>query len=109
MPRSGEGVGLYFARRFSGGVPVNNDQTRTGMERNALMEESIARAFQLAYFIHGDKETALNITAEAFAKLEVAAAAQDKRLYYKPTFLVARADRYRNKHTVPTLRPCRRS
>ncbi|HEY8458877.1 MAG TPA: hypothetical protein VIM99_00765 [Blastocatellia bacterium] len=45
------------------------------MERNALMEESIARAFQLAYFIHGDRETALNIAAEAFAKLEVAAAA----------------------------------
>ena len=75
-------MGLYFARRFSGGVPVNNDQTRTGMERNALMEVSIARAFQLAYFIHGDKETALNIATEAFAKLEVAAAAQDKRPYH---------------------------
>src|SRR5215475_5352009 len=103
MPRSGEGVGLYFARRFSGGVPVNNDQTRTGMERNALMEEAIARAFQLAYFIHGDKETALKIVTEAFAKLEVAAAAQDKRLYYTPTGRAARAERFRTKVSVGEL------
>src|SRR5215510_1562277 len=82
---------------------VTNDQTRTGMERNALMEESITRAFQLAYFIHGDKETALNITAEAFAKLEVAAAAQDKRLYYKPTGRAARAERFRTKVSVGEL------
>ena len=96
-------MGLYFARRFSGGVPVNNDQTRTGMERNALMEVSIARAFQLAYFIHGDKETALNIATEAFAKLEVAAAAQDKRLYYTPTGRAARAERFRTKVSVGEL------
>src|SRR5215813_2262163 len=103
MPRSSEGARLYFARRFSGGVPVDNDQTRTGMERNALMEESIARAFQLAYFIHGDRETALNIAAEAFAKLEVAAAAQDKRLYYTPTGRASRAERFRTKVSVGEL------
>ena len=79
---------------------MTNDQTRTGMERNALMEESIARAFQLAYFIHGDRETALNIAAEALAKLEVAAAAQDKRLYYTPTGRAARAERFRTKVSV---------
>ena len=82
---------------------MNNDQTRTGMERNAQMEESIARAFQLAYFIHGDKETALNIATEAFAKLEVAAAAQDKRLYYTPTGRAARAERFRTKVSVGEL------
>src|SRR5215510_4865583 len=103
MPRSGEGAGLYFARRFSGGVPVNNDRTRKGMERNALTEESLARAFQLAYFIHGDKETALNIVTEAFAKLEVAAAAQDKRLYYTPTGRATRAERFRTKVSVGEL------
>jgi hypothetical protein len=70
------------------------------MERNSQMEESIARAFQLAYFIHGEKETALNIAAEAFAKLEVAAAAQDKRLYYTPTGRAARAERFRTKVSV---------
>ncbi|HEU0173236.1 MAG TPA: hypothetical protein VFV58_03170 [Blastocatellia bacterium] len=73
------------------------------MERNALMEEAIARAFQLAYFIHGDKEAALNIATEAFAKLEVAAAAQDKRLYYKPTGRAARAERFRTKVSVGEL------
>jgi len=103
MPRSGAGARLYFARRFSGGVSLTNDRTRTGMERNALMEASIARAFQLAYFIHGDRETALNIAAEALAKLEVAAAAQDKRLYYTPTGRAARAERFRTKVSVGEL------
>jgi hypothetical protein len=82
---------------------VTNDQTRTGMERNALTEESLARAFRLAFFIHGDRETALNIAAEALAKLEVAAAAQDKRLYYTPTGRAARAERFRTKVSVGEL------
>jgi hypothetical protein len=82
---------------------VTNDKTRTGMERNALMEESLARAFQLAYFIHGAKETALNIAVEAFAKLEVAAAAQDKRLYYTPTGRAERVERFRTKVSVGEL------
>ncbi|HEY7180472.1 MAG TPA: hypothetical protein VIC84_03585, partial [Blastocatellia bacterium] len=73
------------------------------MERNDLIEESIARAFQLAYFIHGDREAALNIAAEAFAKLEVAVAAQDKRLYYRPTGRAARAERFRTKVSVGEL------
>ncbi len=73
------------------------------MERNSLIEESLARAFQLAYFIHGDKETALNIVTEAFAKLEVAVAAQDKRLYYTPTGRAARAERFRTKVSVSEL------
>jgi hypothetical protein len=81
-------------------LSVTNDQTRTDMESNSLMEESIARAFRLAYFIHGDRETALNIAAEALAKLEVAAAAQDKRLYYTPTGRAARAERFRTKVSV---------
>jgi len=72
------------------------------MERNILIEESFARAFQLAYFIHGDKAAALSIAAEALAKLEVAAAAQDKRLYYTPTGRAARtkAERFRTKVSV---------
>ncbi|HKQ77296.1 MAG TPA: hypothetical protein VJ810_26595 [Blastocatellia bacterium] len=75
------------------------------MERNTLVEESLARAFQLAYFIHGDKETALSIATEALAKLEVAAAAQDKRLYYTPTGRAARAgaERFRTKVSVSEL------
>jgi hypothetical protein len=56
------------------------------------LDQSITRAFDLAYFIHGDKAAALRIAAEATAKLELAAAAQDKRLYYTP-----KADRHRSK------------
>src|SRR5262245_23541570 len=100
MPRSRAGAGLYFARRFPAAFSVTNDQTRTGMERNSLIEESLARAFQLAYFIHGDRETALNIAAEALAKLEVAAAAQDKRLYYTPTGRAERGERFRTKVSI---------
>jgi hypothetical protein len=84
-------------------LSVTNDQTRTDMESNSLTEESLARAFQLAYFIHGDRETAVKIAAEALAKLEVAAAAQDKRLYYTPTGRAARAERFRTKVSVGEL------
>lgn len=75
------------------------------MERNILIEESLARAFQLAYFIHGDKAEALSIAAEALSKLEVAAVAQDKRLYYTPTGRAARAgaERFRTKVSVSEL------
>ncbi|HKR58653.1 MAG TPA: hypothetical protein VJS64_02880 [Pyrinomonadaceae bacterium] len=55
------------------------------MNTSSPLEESLARAFEIAYFIHGDKTTALIISAEAMAKLEVAATAQYKRLYYTLT------------------------
>ncbi|MBV8856956.1 MAG: hypothetical protein JOZ02_08510 [Acidobacteria bacterium] len=48
-------------------------------------EEMAGRAFALAYFIHGDRGVALSVVCEALSKLEVAAAAQVKRLYYTPT------------------------
>jgi hypothetical protein len=47
-------------------------------------EGLINRAFQLAYFICRDRTIAFGVAVEALAKLEVAAAAQDKRLYYVP-------------------------
>jgi hypothetical protein len=47
-------------------------------------DELLNRAFQLAYFIHADKQTALRVAFDAAAKLEVAAVAQTKRLYYAP-------------------------
>ncbi|HYM01062.1 MAG TPA: hypothetical protein VEZ90_19035 [Blastocatellia bacterium] len=47
--------------------------------------ELLTLAFRLAFFVHRDRATALRVATEAFAKLEVAAAAQDKRLYYTPT------------------------
>lgn len=54
------------------------------MKNPASSDELLNRAFQLAYFIHADKPTALRVAAEAAAKLEVAAVAQAKRLYYTP-------------------------
>jgi len=48
---------------------------------NGLLNE----AFRLACFILGDRDAALRVVASALAKLEVAATAQGKRLYYRPT------------------------
>ena len=47
-------------------------------------ETLLKRALQLAYFLHGDRTVAVEIAASAVKKLEVAAQAQDKRLYYTP-------------------------
>jgi hypothetical protein len=52
-------------------------------------EEFPNRAFQLAYFIHRERKTALAITTRALNKLQLAATAQGKRLYYR---LTGRAD-----------------
>lgn len=47
------------------------------------------RAFQLAYFLHCERKTATEIATRALNKLELAAMAQGKRLYYR---LTGRAD-----------------
>jgi hypothetical protein len=46
--------------------------------------ERLKRAFNLAWFMHGDRELATQIAVNAYEKLEVAAIAQDKRQYYQP-------------------------
>jgi hypothetical protein len=43
------------------------------------------KAFHLACFILGDRDAALRVVTSALAKLEVAIAAQGKRVYYRPT------------------------
>ena len=47
-------------------------------------DELLDAAFELAFFIHQDRPTALAICRDAMQKLEVAASAQVKRLYYRP-------------------------
>jgi hypothetical protein len=48
-------------------------------------DEWLDKAFQLAFFLHGDRETAKTIAASAMSKLETASNAQFKRYYYTPT------------------------
>jgi hypothetical protein len=48
-------------------------------------KDMLRMAYELAYFIHSDKKDAISIVTAALAKQEVAVAAQDKRLYYRPT------------------------
>ena len=47
-------------------------------------DDLIDAAFELAYFIHQDRPIAQAICLEAMQKLEIAAVAQIKRLYYRP-------------------------
>ena len=67
----------------------------------------LKKAFLLAYFIHGNKETAVRIVSGAMAKLDVAATAQGKRLYYKPAgrslLRRPRVDQFRSKVTFSEL------
>lgn len=43
----------------------------------------LRQAFRMAYFLHSDRELAVRIAIEAMSKLNAAAAAQDKRSYYR--------------------------
>lgn len=54
------------------------------MQANHI-DEWLDKAFRLAYFLHGDRETAQEIAVGAMNKLETASNAQFKRLYYTPT------------------------
>lgn len=49
------------------------------------IDEWINKAFDLAFFLHGERETAKTIALNAMAKLETASNAQYKRSYYTPT------------------------
>lgn len=48
-------------------------------------DEWLDKAFQLAFFLHGDREMAKTIAVSAMGKLETASNAQFKRYYYTPT------------------------
>ena len=48
------------------------------------MRGLLEKAYVLAFFIHGDDEIATRLVIGAAEKLEVAATAQAKRLYYRP-------------------------
>ncbi|MBI3653498.1 MAG: hypothetical protein HY231_20910 [Acidobacteria bacterium] len=55
------------------------------MDRTENVDAAMHHALQLAFFIHGDKATATQVAAQALSKLQLAAQAQDKRLYYTPS------------------------
>ena len=63
-------------------------------------EGLLNKAFHLACFILNDREAALRVVTGAFAKLEVATAAQGKRIYYRPTGRLwsrrSQSNRFRN-------------
>jgi hypothetical protein len=67
------------------------------------IDESLNRAFQLAHFITGNKQTAIRVVSQAMAKVEVAAAAQGKRLYYRSAGRSFGPARYGNKVTFSEL------
>ena len=69
---------------------------------NNVSTEVLNKAYRLAYFLHQDKGMAIRIVAAAALKLNVAMAAQSKRLYYVPVGRLSqgelrRTDGIRNK------------
>ena len=77
------------------------------MERAECPGVALDRAFRLAYYIHKDKQTALQIAASAMTRLETTTAAQDKRLYYtpkgRPLSDSLKSNGFRNKVTLNNL------
>ena len=63
-----------------------------GAVNNVSTEEVLNKAYRLAYFLHQDKEIAIRIVATATVKLNVAMAAQSKRLYYVPVGRFSRGE-----------------
>jgi hypothetical protein len=54
------------------------------MDKVAMRDAMLRRAFRLAYFIHGDRELAVRIATAAMSKLDAAVVTQNRRSYYKP-------------------------
>jgi hypothetical protein len=69
------------------------------------IDEHFERAFKLAYFINGSKQRAVSIVIAAMNKLETAATAQVKRLYYTPARRshTTRAENHRTKVSLSEL------
>lgn len=55
------------------------------MMQENYKDEWLDKAFQLAFFLHNNRETAKRIAVNAMNKLETASNAQFKRYYYTPT------------------------
>ena len=59
--------------------------TDAKIENNLVLGDLISAAFQLAYFIHDNRATAMHIAISAVRKLRVESTAQGRRAYYTPT------------------------
>jgi hypothetical protein len=66
-------------------------------------DDWLERAFRLAFFLHGDRETAKKIAVGAMNKLETASTAQFKRLYYTPTGRAENSKATRNRVSLGDL------
>ncbi|HEX8140467.1 MAG TPA: hypothetical protein VF544_23075 [Pyrinomonadaceae bacterium] len=55
------------------------------MSSSSHRDDYLEKAFRLAYFIQGSRSEAVSVVTGALSKLEVAASAQVKRLYYSPS------------------------
>ena len=67
-------------------------------------DEWLDKAFLLAFFLHGDRETAKLIATSAMNKLETASNAQFKRHYYTPTGRADAARPARSRVSLDDLR-----
>ncbi len=72
------------------------------MDQATGSEVWVDRAFRLGYFLHGERDTAVQITARAMNKVRLAATSQGKRLYYR---LTGRADARKSRSKVSVSEP----
>ena len=72
------------------------------MERSGQPDD-LSRAFHLACFINADRSVAIEVATAALSKIEVAAHAQDKRLYYTPAGKNTRGSRTKIMLSEPHL------
>jgi hypothetical protein len=101
-------------RRFRAGAwreaqaASDNLSIEATMSSSRQMDGYLEKAFRLAYFIQGSRGQAVSVVIEALSKLEVAASAQFKRLYYTPGRRgakppVLRSETHRTKVTLSEL------
>src|SRR5262249_42374962 len=55
------------------------------LRQSESVDDLLNRAFELAYFILGDRSASIYVAMAAMDKLKTAASNQDRRLYYTPT------------------------
>jgi hypothetical protein len=76
------------------------------------LDDQLNHAFRLAYFLLGNRVAALRVAATAVARVEVALASQERRLYYRltggPRERKAKAERFRNRVSYDELQVLQR-
>jgi hypothetical protein len=70
---------------FTAEMKLSHQQVKSRMSEIGSVDELLNKAFELAYFILGDRAASIYVAMAAMDKLKVASTNQGRRLYYTPT------------------------